>query len=197
MIPGLGGSSPVGSSGPRIEMSTRPEAIGAVPHKPWYRYFWPWILIALPLASVLGGVTTLLIAMKDPDSLVVGDYYKEGLAINRSLAKEDRARSMGLAAHLRVDLATGDILLRLNSDKPVPADRLQLKFFHTTRAERDVETTLQPLTPGRYAGSIAKPLSLGGWLLNLGPVDDAWRVAGRTHVTPDSTGAVLTADLRP
>ena len=171
--------------------------MGKASDKPWYRHFWPWMLIALPLAAVLGGVTTLLIAMKDPDSLVVGDYYKQGLAINRSLAKEDLARSMGLSAKFRVDLSTGDIVLALKSDKPLVADRLQLRLFHTTRAERDVDITLRLLAPGRYAGSLAEPLAPGGWLLNLSPVDEAWRITARTHITPDATGAVLSGDLIP
>ena len=175
-------------------MSIRSEA---VPQRPWYRHFWPWVLIALPLASVLGGVTTLLIAMNNPHSLVVGDYYKQGLAINRTLAKEDLARMMGLSAQVRIDLDTGDILLGLLSEEPLRADSLRLKFFHATRAERDVEIRLALLTPGRYAGSLTEPLPLGGWLLDLGPADEVWRLTGRTHVTADSTGAVLTAGLTP
>ena len=34
--------------------------------EPWYRHFWPRVLISLPLAAVLAGVTTLFLAMDEP-----------------------------------------------------------------------------------------------------------------------------------
>ena len=57
------------------------------PIKPWYRQFWPWFLMALPGAAVIGGITTVIVATIDRDGLVKDDYYKEGLAINRDLAR--------------------------------------------------------------------------------------------------------------
>jgi hypothetical protein len=36
----------------------------------WYRQFWPWFLIALPLAAVVGGLLTIFIAAKNPDLLI-------------------------------------------------------------------------------------------------------------------------------
>jgi hypothetical protein len=177
--------------------TTRFDGGQASPEKPWYRHFWPWFLIALPLASVLGGVTTLFIAMDDPDGLVVGDYYKQGLAINRTLAREERARSMGLAGELRIDMATGDVLLDIRSDRPLDAAPLVLRFAHATRAHHDLEVTLRPMTSGRYAGLIQEPLWPGGWLIALSPTDEAWRITGRTHVTPDRRDGNVAAELTP
>ena len=57
--------------------------------EPWYRQFWPWALIALPLATVLACTATILIAIHTDDGLVSDDYYKEGLSINRRM-REDR-----------------------------------------------------------------------------------------------------------
>ena len=57
--------------------------------QPWYRQFWPWFLIALPATVVVAGLTTWWIAAHKADSLVVDDYYKEGLAINRQLRKQN------------------------------------------------------------------------------------------------------------
>jgi len=151
--------------------------------RPWYRQFWPWVLIGLPLASVCAGVTTLFIAMEDPDTLVVGDYYKQGLAINRILAREDAARALALAGQLRVDLATGDVVLDLQSAQALDSTPLRLKLLHTTRAEHDAEVALKPLAPGRYAAALAQPLRLGGWTLQLMPPDGTWRITGRAYVT--------------
>lgn len=38
--------------------------------QPWYRQFWPWMLIALPAAAVIACVVTIVIAVKNPDIIV-------------------------------------------------------------------------------------------------------------------------------
>lgn len=43
----------------------------AVELRPWYREPWPWVLIALPLLSVIGCGITLWLALSHPDYLVV------------------------------------------------------------------------------------------------------------------------------
>ena len=32
--------------------------------QPWYRQFWPWFIIALPCAAVVGSIATAIIAIK-------------------------------------------------------------------------------------------------------------------------------------
>lgn len=47
-------------------------------HKPWYREPWPWVAIAIPAAAVLMGVTTLILAISNPDPLTVDERtYQE------------------------------------------------------------------------------------------------------------------------
>ena len=47
-------------------------------HRPWYREPWPWVAIAIPLAAVIMGMTTLYLAVSNPDYLVVDDqHYNE------------------------------------------------------------------------------------------------------------------------
>lgn len=38
--------------------------------KPWYRQFWPWFLVALPLASVILSFFTLYMALSDADEVM-------------------------------------------------------------------------------------------------------------------------------
>lgn len=46
--------------------------------KPWYRYPWPWVAIAIPAAAVIMGMTTLYLALTNPDYLVVEEQqYQE------------------------------------------------------------------------------------------------------------------------
>ena len=175
--------------------ATRPNEASI--NKPWYRQFWPWFLIVLPLTSVLGGVTTLFVAMSDPDGLVVGDYYKQGLAINRTLAKEQLARTMGLTGRLRVDVAAGDLALQMDSPQPLDGAPLTLKFVHATRAHHDVDVLLRSVSPGHYVAALEEPLRLGGWLLDLQPLDQSWRLSGRLDVRSEAAGARLDATLAP
>lgn len=43
------------------------------PPRPWYREPWPWVAIAIPAAAVIMGMTTLYLALTNPDYLVVDD----------------------------------------------------------------------------------------------------------------------------
>jgi hypothetical protein len=45
-------------------------------HKPWYKEPWPWVAIAIPGSAVIMGITVLVLAISNPDPLVVsdGDY---------------------------------------------------------------------------------------------------------------------------
>ena len=49
-------------------MSKAPEI-----HPPWYRQFWPWVLIAIPLLTVIASGITLWLALSRPDTLVVDE----------------------------------------------------------------------------------------------------------------------------
>ena len=60
------------------------------PHKPWYREPWPWVAIAIPGAAVLMGVTTLILAISNPDPLVVDDRTYHEI---RSDLTADQART--------------------------------------------------------------------------------------------------------
>ena len=50
----------------------------AEPLLPWYRQFWPWFIIALPTAAVIGSFVSLWLAVSHPDFLVVSeDEYQQ------------------------------------------------------------------------------------------------------------------------
>ena len=63
---------------------------------PWFRQPWPWLLASGPLAVVLAGGFTMALAFGGADGLVSEDYYKQGLAINRDLAREGAAKALAL-----------------------------------------------------------------------------------------------------
>jgi uncharacterized protein len=104
------------------------------PAKPWYREPWPWILMAGPGTVVVAGFITAWIAFAGADGLVADDYYKQGLAINRTLAREAQAKALGLEGELAV--AGGVVRVTLRSSQALP-DRLSLRFAHPARASDD------------------------------------------------------------
>ncbi|HFD81467.1 MAG TPA: hypothetical protein ENK05_13915 [Gammaproteobacteria bacterium] len=144
--------------------------------RPWYRQGWPWFLIALPASAVIGGIATIIIAIQSPHALVVDDYYKEGLAINRVKHRQEAAEQMHLTGLLRSD--GRQLTLQLDSREPVTDANLQLRIAHATRAELDRQLTLHRLADGRY-GTDAEPLPPGVWYLRLQNPDHSWEIRAR------------------
>ncbi|NCF17373.1 MAG: hypothetical protein GWP63_03965 [Haliea sp.] len=141
---------------------------------PWYRQFWPWFIILLPASVVVAGLSTLYIANRHADDLVVDEYYKDGLAINRQLEKKQRAEELGIAATLRFD---GDkVAVSLSGSESAP--ELQLTLSHPLEADRDFVTTLIRSTPGQYLGRLQGEVApRWHWTLEL-PEANGWRLDG-------------------
>jgi hypothetical protein len=117
--------------------------------RPWYREPWPWILMSGPAAVLLAGSATMWIAFASADGLVADDYYKQGLAINKRLAKEDEAGRRGISAE--VSLRPGRLRIELKGDAP-PA--LFVQLAHATRAGQDQRLRLAPVAPGAYEAEL-------------------------------------------
>ncbi len=143
---------------------------------PWYRRAWPWLLFIPPVGAVLGGILTIILAIQSPNALVVDDYYKEGLAINRQKHRLEMARGAQLDALLRSD---GERLtLSLRSHETIDDDTLLLQFIHATRADLDRSIELKALGDGDYAAP-APDLPTGAWYLRLRPADNRWEIRAR------------------
>jgi hypothetical protein len=61
------------------------------PDAPWWKFPLVWMVIAGPAIVVVAGFVTLWLALRAPDPLVAGDYYRQGLEINKTLAAKDKA----------------------------------------------------------------------------------------------------------
>ena len=123
--------------------------------QPWYRQFWLWFLIALPASVVVAALATAYIAHRGADDLVVEDYYKDGLAINRQLEKEERATQLGLSATLQFS----DDAVRVHMAGPVTDTELQLLLSHPMEADRDFTVTLARIGPNVYSGTLAQGIA--------------------------------------
>ncbi len=141
---------------------------------PWYRQFWPWFLILLPGTAVVASLYTLIIANQYADDLVVDDYYKEGLAINRQLKRQNEARMLELKATFTSQQRQLDIQL----EGPIEASQLRLLLSHAMESDQDFAVPVQQIGRGHYR--VLLPQVLKGrwhWTLDEG-VSSHWRLDG-------------------
>ncbi len=143
------------------------EPTSAVP--PWYQQPYVWLLIAFPAIAVIAGLTTLFIAVTTYDGLVVDDYYKRGMEINRELGRDHAATSRGLDATIVLEPEAPQfrVLLSAASGEVAP-EILRVSFLHRTRAgfDRHINVVLLPgsghQTPFIYQ-AVTPDLVRGHW----------------------------------
>jgi hypothetical protein len=161
---------------------------------PWYRYFWPWFIVILMGVSMASALATVWLAHHNADSEVRDDWYKEGVAINRRLEQQQRARAQGLHARLELAGASGLLVVHLDGPGSEQVPALRLHMSHATLAARDMSMLLDRVGPQRFEVAPSGELE-GRWYATLEPVlaDDAavgsagdWRLESAFRM-PSST----------
>lgn len=137
---------------------------------PWYRQPWPWLVLGLLAFGVTMSTIMVASAIRNPPSLVTGDYAQLGKALVDTHRRADRAGELGLAGNLR--LVDGFWMLELRSRPEArPGDRLLMRIQHPTDAGRDRQVLLRMAEPGKYRAAA-----------------DAWPSRGRIIVSdPEQT----------
>lgn len=154
----------------------------------WYRERWPWILMAGPAIVVVAGLVTAWLAVRSQDGLVMDDYYKQGLAINQTLGRNEAAVRLGVEAQVLITDRRVRVLLDAGgAGRGAPT----LRLVHPTRAGMDQSLKLAAVGPGVYEGRLL-PLHPGRWHVVLESRD--WRLAG-DWTLPDA--GELTLGVRP
>jgi len=143
---------------------------------PWYRQAWPWLLMVPPAGAVIGGIITVIMALQSPNPLVVGDYYKEGLAINQDQRRFATARAMQLIGQLHRD--TASVSVTLSSAVPITDNTLVLHLVHATRPDLDRTVLLQRDRLGAYRAPLPA-LKAGRWYLSLRNPQQTWEIRTR------------------
>ncbi len=143
--------------------------------EPWYRQFWPWFLIALPLTAVIGGIVTIWIAVTNQTGLVSESYYQEGLSINEKLEQDRFAKQAQLATTILFSEENQLLTVHLSGDIPLPGS-LSLKLASSFDPNLDKDFQLQRLDQQilyqvPYSGS-----SPGRYYLSVVPPDNRWRL---------------------
>lgn len=148
----------------------------------WYQEPYSWMVFGIPLGTIAACMLMISIASSNPDGLVIDDYYKEGLAINRVLAREARAKELGLAV-ARLDIGEREYQLALHladGASPLPA-QVDVLFAHATRTTTDRATVASAIdsVSGVYRGPI-EDLEVGPWYVAVSA--DDWRLVHRIDV---------------
>lgn len=143
---------------------------------PWYKQRWPWILMAGPAIVIVAGIVTVWLAVISNDGLVSDDYYKEGLAVNQQLKRDQGASQLGLTA----DLMRSGLKLRLLIQREAGGDlpeAVTLKLTHPTQAGRDQKVAMASLGQGFYSGELSADIG-GRWIVALEDPAGQWRLQG-------------------
>ncbi|WP_319243795.1 FixH family protein [uncultured Propionivibrio sp.] len=144
---------------------------------PWYRHRWPWLLMAGPAIVVVAGFITLVLALRSNDGLVSDDYYKQGLGINQTTARDQAAARLGLQAQVMLGGHELRVMLRANDAATALPETLSLRLMHPTRSGEDQVLSLRRQAGDLYSGRLERPLS-GRWRVSIEDDGRMWRLTG-------------------
>jgi hypothetical protein len=121
----------------------------------WYRQPYVWLVIIFPAMAVIGGIITAWLAVSTDDGLVADDYYKRGLEINKTLDREQAAKSYGLEALVTLDKNKKivQVTLRGNDHFRNP-ESVSLTFLHPTRGGLDRHVILRRVSGVSYESDL-------------------------------------------
>jgi len=142
--------------------------------------------MAGPAVVVMAGIVTAWIAIATHDGLVADDYYKQGLAVNQKLARNDAAASLQFEARLRITSEQAEVRLVSRAGAELPP-RLRLTLAHPTRKGED-QALLLSGEKGVYAGRVGA-LGSGRWHVIVEDEAATWRLAGSLQLpeAPETT----------
>jgi hypothetical protein len=152
------------------------------PAVPWYREPWPWILMAGPAIVIAAGFYTLYLAVVRVDPLVVDNYYKEGLAINRVLDRDRVALQRGYRAVVMLNDSRSLVRVQLTGTE-LPGE-LNVHFIHPTKSGLDRLVVAREIQPGLYEAAV-RLADAGRWDIELGDAQQQWRLTGDWHPSED------------
>ena len=99
---------------------------------PWYKERWTWLLMLMPATAIVAGFITLWLAITSFDGLVADDYYKQGLAINQTLARANAAQERGLVGQVKFSADEISVGLSARSGVELPS-KLLVTLAHPTK----------------------------------------------------------------
>ena len=160
--------------------------------RPWYAHRWPWLLMLGPALVVVAGSYTMWLAFTREDAMVVGDYYKEGRAINQDLKRDRIAASLGISLRMSYNPETATLAGNVRSLGAPSQQKFRLHMAHPTRPEKDMQLSVQTDRNGDFS-MVLPMLEMARWQIQLENDRRDWRVEGVWH-WPQQRTVELTAD---
>lgn len=149
--------------------------------RPWHREPFMWLVVGIPLLTVVAGLSTVYIAHKHSDTIVSDEFRKEGLAIQHDPTRDLAAARIG--AHAQLDIAPDRLRVRLNLANGTSPSSLVAVLSHATRAELDRLIVLSRTSDGAYEARF-EALDAGHWYVEVSPSDRSWRLRGNFSTIP-------------
>ncbi|WP_413701712.1 FixH family protein [Psychromonas sp. KJ10-10] len=149
--------------------------------KSWFKQFWPWFLIGLPMVAVVGSISLVFTAMDHKPDMVVDDYYTKGKAINNDFALINKATELNISASVEQTGKSLLIIMQGVEDK----SSISFSLFHSTLAKNDISAMLTADASGNYMFQSDQDLT-GKWTLRIEPFDKSWRLQ-KTINLPSTT----------
>jgi uncharacterized protein len=135
-----------------------------------------WLVVGLPLLSIVAGVGLVVIAVHSGGGDTVSDPVRRVAQIQTAdLGPDANARKLGLSAVLRVEDGIVEVLPATGTfvrDQPV-----QLILEHPARQAEDLPLELPPEGPGWRIQHAVDPAH--DWVVQLRAADGSWRLQGR------------------
>ena len=146
----------------------------------WYKEPYFWMLVCIPLSSVIMGSFFIYLAVSTKDTLVRDNYYKDGLAINQEMLWDKKADTLDIKLSLLIKDNTA--IIKLLGSRQTPPNTLLLKLSHPTLEDRDRDAFLQVSENGDYIGFI-ESFEDSRFYLMVESIDQEWRVRKNMTVT--------------
>lgn len=112
--------------------------------KPAWKHPWFLFVVGLPLIVVIACFVTMYLAFTTDDGVVSDDYYKEGLAINQDLRRDDKAQEYGLNGQLTLTGDIAELRLQGNAKAALAGQPIQLFLQNMGVPAQDQRLTLVP-----------------------------------------------------
>lgn len=139
--------------------------------RPAWREPMLWLALAIPAATVAGGIGTLRVAHGGLDAAPESVQRTAQTQVT-DLAPDARAAELGLAASVRID---GEGRVDLVLPSAVASERVTVTLVHPTRAEADLHWT-RATRGSAWIGPRVEPLARGHWIVE--EASRRWRLVG-------------------
>lgn len=135
-----------------------------------------WLVVGLPLLSIVAGVGLVIVAVRSGGADVVSDPVQRVSQIQTTdLGPDEAAAKLGLSAVLRVEDGVVEVLPA--TGKFSGGTALQLVLEHPTRQSDDLRLELLPQGPGWRVQQAVD--GEHDWVVQLRDGEGRWRLHGR------------------